>query len=174
MSILPLLLLAQTAAAAPPPRIDCNDADHRALDFWVGEWAVIDTASGADVARSRIARGPGGCSITEDYRQTVGPGAKPIDYHGQSFTAFNSGDQRWRQLYVDTSGAAFAYDGGFEGPALMLTARAGALGSRMSIAPQSDGTVRQLGWKTSDAGKSWQPNYDFTYRPLNPQARATR
>jgi hypothetical protein len=172
MLLIPLLLLAQTAA--PPPRIDCTDADHKALDFWMGDWVVVDTASGAEVAHSRIDRGPGGCSITEDYRQTVGPGGKAIDYHGQSFTAFNTADRRWRQLYVDTSGAAFSYDGAFEGPALVLTARAGGLATRMSLAPQDDGSVRQQGWKTSDSGASWQPNYDFTYRRRDPRARAAR
>jgi hypothetical protein len=169
-----LLLLAQAAVAAPPPRIDCGDAEHRALDFWIGEWTVIDTASGADVAQSRIDRGPGGCSIAEDYRQTVGPGGKPIDYHGQSFTAFNTAERRWRQLYVDTAGAVVAYEGAFEGPALMLTAPAGALATRMSLTPQSDGSVRQQGWTTSDAGRSWRPNYDFTYRRRDGAGHAAR
>jgi hypothetical protein len=174
MILATLMLLAQTAVAAPPPRIDCTDAEHRALDFWIGDWVVIDTASGAEVARSRIGRGPGGCSLSEDYRQTVSSAGKTIDYHGQSFTAFNTADRRWRQLYVDTSGAAFSYDGGFEGPALVLMARAGPLGTRMSVAPQADGSVRQRGWKSSDSGQNWQPNYDFTYRRREPGARGAR
>jgi hypothetical protein len=167
-----LLLAASQVAVAPPPPVDCADADHKALDFWIGDWAVIDTASGAEVAQSRIARGPGGCSIAEDYRQTIGLGGKPIAYRGQSFTAFNTADRRWRQFYVDTGGAAFAYEGAFEGPALILTARAGPLGTRMSVAPQAGGSVRQQGWQTRDSGQTWQPNYDFTYRRRDRDASA--
>jgi hypothetical protein len=165
--VISLALLLTTPAAAPPPappKIDCADADHRALDFWIGDWRVIDTASGQEVAESRIEHGPGDCSISETYHQSVGPGGQTIDYRGRSFSAFNTADRHWKQFYVDTNGAAYAFVGGSEGSAMVMTALAGEVGSRMRIAPQPDGSVRQQGWATRDTGKSWQPGYDYTYR----------
>lgn len=36
---------------------------------------------------------------------------------------------------------------------------------RMSYSKNADGSVRQLGEQSTDHGLSWQPNFDFTYRP---------
>lgn len=149
---------------APPPPVDCGDADHRALDFWLGAWRVFDTASNKEVAESMIERKPGGCSISESYWQRVGPAGEALDYHGRSFSAFNTADRQWKQFYVDTAGAAYAFVGGMEDRALVMTALAGTAGTRMRIAPAEGGSVRQQGWATRDAGRSWQPSYDFTYR----------
>ena len=36
--------------------------------------------------------------------------------------------------------------------------------TRMTIAAQDDGSVRQTGESSADNGKSWTTGYDFTYR----------
>ena len=103
------------AAAAPqasplpappkPPKIDCTDPDHRAFDFWIGEWDVFAAGSTNPVAHSRIEKIVG-CAISETFDQFTGPGNKPIDYHGRSISAYVSADKGWRQYYVDSSGTA--------------------------------------------------------------------
>src|SRR5512142_1924294 len=63
-------------SAAPPPRpppVDCHDATHRAIGFWVGDWNVSDTQSATPIAQSRIEWVFDGCAIRETYTQTVGP-----------------------------------------------------------------------------------------------------
>lgn len=171
--ILTLIALATAQNAPPPappsrPPVDCNDAAHRAYDYFVGDWDVTDTRSGSPIARSRIEKVMGGCAIRETYDQTVGPGNKPLEYHGSSYTALNTGDNSWRQFYIDTGGAAFSYTGGIVDGAMVLTASAGQLANRMTVAPQPDGSVRQSGAVTLDGGKTWQTGYDFTYRRRKP------
>jgi hypothetical protein len=34
----------------------------------------------------------------------------------------------------------------------------------MTYSAQPDGSVRQLGESSDDAGRSWQPSFDFIYR----------
>jgi hypothetical protein len=168
------ILLASTAAqptapagAAPPAKpapADCHDKAHRAFDFWLGEWEVSDTASGVPIAQSRIERIAGDCAIRETFTQTVGPNQQPIDYHGTSYSALNNADNTWRQMYVDNQGAALSYTGDLVGDAMVLTARAAALGTQMTVRPMPDGSVRQSGEATQDDGKTWAKGYDFTYR----------
>jgi hypothetical protein len=165
-SAIALLLAASSAppqAAAPAP-IDCRDEAHRALDFWIGDWVVSDTRSGVPIATSRVELIAGNCALRETYDQNVGPGNRPIDYHGTSYSALNSADHEWRQLYVDTGGAALSYFGGVEEGAMVLVARAGSLGTRMTIRKLPDGSVRQSGEITRDGGATWSPGHDFTYR----------
>ena len=84
MSLIALLLAAaapQTSPPPAPPKVDCNDADHRALDFWIGDWDVYAAGSDYPVAHSRIERIVG-CAISETFDQSTGPNGKPIDYHG--------------------------------------------------------------------------------------------
>jgi hypothetical protein len=171
MSALFALLIAlplQAAAPAPPPRPqprDCHDAAHGQYDFFIGDWEVSDSRSGKHVAHSRIEKIMDGCAIRESFDQDVGPAGTQVDYHGTSYTAFNTGDGTWRQFYTDTKGAAFSYTGGIEQRAMVLTAFGGQLGNRLIVAPQPDGSVRQSGVVSTDGGKTWSaPGYDFTYR----------
>lgn len=159
--------LLQTAPApqAPPP-VDCMDANHRAFDFWLGDWDVSPTGSQTVVAHSVISSTAGGCAVQEDYHQTVGPGGVAATYHGASFSTY---DQRrggvWRQFYVDSGGAVTVFEGGVRDGAMVLDAAGGpGVTRRMTIAPQPDGSVRQRGLTSTDGGQTWSGGYDFTYR----------
>jgi hypothetical protein len=176
MSVL-ILALAAAAAASPPtvpprPPVDCHDAAHRALDFWIGDWAVFDNRSKTLVAHSRIEPVMDGCALSETYEQTVGPGGAPIRYHGSSYTALNPFDGLWKQFYVDTTGAASAYVGGPQPDgAMVLKAEAARVAYRMTYRRLPGGVVEQTGELSLDAGRSWAPAYDFTYRPASAAAR---
>ncbi len=168
-----IALLLATAAApqttpppAPPP-VDCADADHRAFDFWIGDWDVYATGTKMLVAHSRIEKIVG-CAISETYDQFAGKGGQKVDYHGRSISSFvpagSAGAGGWRQYYVDTSGAAATLTGGYANGAMVLMSKAGPVTTRMTLSPNPDGSVRQHGEFSTDDGKTWQPAYDFTYR----------
>lgn len=169
MRLIALLLAAAPPQTTPPPpappKVDCNDADHRALDFWVGDWDVF--AGTTKVAHSRIEKIVG-CAISETYDQFAGPGGKPVDYHGRSISSFvpigSAGAGGWRQYYVDSSGAAATLSGGVNGGAMVLLSKSGPLTNRMTISANLDGSVRQRGEFSTNDGATWQPAYDFTYR----------
>ncbi len=154
------------AAAAAPVVPACGGANKHALDFWIGTWTVVDTASNTTIATSRVTPVANGCAIQERYSQSIGPGGKPMRYEGRSYSAYNDVDARWHQFYVDTAGAAFNYVGTRSGSgAISLTAQAGKRATRMTLRREGT-TVRQIGEISSDGGATFAPNYDFTYRPL--------
>ena len=165
MGLIGLIMFAaaQTSANASPLPVDCNDADHRALDFWVGDWDVTPSGSKTVLAKSRIEK-IAGCAIGETYHQTVGPGGAVLDYHGRSISAYVPADREWRQFYIDNSGRAATLTGKWTKGTVTLSQRLPAGLSRMTVSANADGTVRQHGEFSADDGKSWSTSYDFTYR----------
>jgi hypothetical protein len=168
MSLIALLLFAAQAApvAAPPPappKVDCGDADHKAFDFWIGDWDVYATGTTALVAHSRIEKIVG-CAISETYDQFAGKGGQKVDYHGRSISSYVPGDKGWQQYYVDSAGTAATLTGGAAGRSMVFLSKAGPVTNRMTLDPNPDGSVRQHGDFSTDEGKTWQPAYDFTYK----------
>ena len=162
MNAFALILAAAIQSSAPPP-VDCNDADHSAFDFWIGDWDVLQSGSTTVVARSRIEKIVG-CAISESYDQSIGPGGKPTDYHGRSISSYVPADKAWRQFYVDSGGSATSFIGGIIANAMVFTRPAPAGLARMTFTPNADGTVRQHGELSGDGGKTWSATFDFTYR----------
>src|SRR5262249_43560542 len=81
-----------SAHAAP----SCDAPEHRALDFWIGEWEVH---SGDEVlAQSRIERSSEACAIVEHYRQKDG-------YTGTSHSFYDGALGKWRQTWIDSTGS---------------------------------------------------------------------
>ena len=157
--------MAQTPPPAPPP---CASDAYRAFDFWVGQWDVYPTAQPKKlVAHSRIERLYAGCAIRENWAPLSGN-------DGGSLSSFVGGDvaEGWRQTWVGSGGERVDFKGGWNGKAMVLTgywagvlAGGGGATTRMTYTRGPDGSVRQLGETTVDDGKTWQPSFDFTYRP---------
>ena len=166
MSFLALLMAAAVQSPPPaipaPPPVECNDADHRAFDFWIGDWDVSPTGSTTVIATSRIEKIVD-CAISETYHQTKGPGGKPTNYHGRSISTYVPADKGWRQLYVDNGGTASTLTGGIVDGAMVFNSKNGPVSNRMILNANPDGSVRQRGEASTD-GKTWTPSFDFTYR----------
>lgn len=165
MILMPLLLAAQatptTTPPPAPPKVDCSDADHRAFDFWIGDWDVY--AGTTKVAHSRIEKIVG-CAISETYDQFVGPAGKPVDYHGRSISSYVPADKGWQQYYVDSGGTAATLKGGVTDGSMIFLSKAGPVTNRMTLTANADGSVRQHGEFSTDDGKTWQSSFDFTYK----------
>ena len=147
-------------AAQPPP--PCSAPQQRQLDFWIGEWDVFNTADNVRYATSQIDRIVGGCGIRERYEAPAAPGGA---YSGTSYSAWDRKDGKWHQMYVDTNGNVTWYSGGLVGAEMVLSAegRDSSL-LRMVYRPEADGSVRQVGTRSTDGGKNWKTGYDYTYR----------
>jgi hypothetical protein len=170
MSPIALLLAVAAPQTTPPPKpptVDCTDANHRALDFWIGDWDVYAAGSDYPVAHSKIEKIVG-CAISETFDQFTGPGGKPTDYHGRSISAYvpagSAGAGGWRQYYVDSGGDAITLTGGISDGEMIFRSTNGPVANRMTLGPNPDGSVHQRGAFSTDSGKSWSPAYDFTYR----------
>jgi len=101
--------LAGTALAqAPAP--GCTSGESKRLDFWVGDWEA--THSGGK-SRNRISKILDGCVILEEFRGMPG-----TNLDGMSVSTFDPATKRWRQAWVDNTGAyldftAATVDGNF-------------------------------------------------------------
>jgi ketosteroid isomerase-like protein len=164
---LPALLLlsclgAAAVAAEPSSEPKCASAEHRRLDFWVGDWDVYEVGgSDKPIARARIDVILDGCALREVYEQTDG-------LVGQSFSSWDASRKLWHQTWVTNGGALLQVDGRFRGDSLTLQ------GSRLSVRgkeeivrgvwrPQ-DGGVREVAHTSADGGATWRPWFDVLFR----------
>jgi len=152
------------APAAPPPPA-CTTPEFRQFDFWVGRWDVYPTGTDQLVAHSLIENLYAGCAIRENWMPLPGQGGP-----GGSLNVYRPAEHRWRQTWTDAGNSLVDFYGGIEGGKMVLTGtRPGPNGAeflvRMEYSRNPDGSVRQVGTRSADHGATWQPRYDFTYRP---------
>jgi len=141
----------------------CNSAEHRALDFWVGQWTAY-APNGAVVGEDDIALDQVDCVVMEQWRG--GDGST-----GRSLSMYDRAARRWEQLWVDSTGEAVHFYGTLPaGGGVQFVSEGEISGAspapawlRMTITPNPDGSVRQLSEVSSD-GQAWSPQLDLTYR----------
>jgi hypothetical protein len=144
-------------------------AEHRALDFWVGEWDVRPTAgpAAAPASRSRVELVEDQCVVAEHYTAAA--------YSGRSYNVYNGTDKRWEQFWVDNKGGRHHYlgqarDGNvyYEADGVRVFGTPGLVKLKMTFFNQGKDQVRQLGEQSSDGGKTYTVSYDLTYRRRAP------
>jgi hypothetical protein len=155
-----------SAMAQAPAALGCKSAEHRQFDFWVGTWDVSPTGQDKIVARSVIENLYGGCVIRENWMPAAGTA-------GGSLNTFDPADNRWHQVWMDASNARVSFDGELVAGNMVLTGNwrgAQKPGQdalvRMTYSKLDGGSVRQKGEISTDAGATWKPYFDFTYRPV--------
>lgn len=174
-AIVPMLLLAAAPLAAkerplpgppPVPRVlesKCAAPEYHSFDFWVGEWDVFRTGTNDLAAVSVIEKLYGDCAIRENWFPFS-------QINGGSLTNYDPAAKAWRQTWVDASNARVDFSGAFADGRMVMTGLWRDMGgpgkdrtSRMTFFAQKDGTVRQIGEVSDDQGKTWAPDFDFTY-----------
>jgi hypothetical protein len=161
------LLLVQAAVAqvpAPPPPT-CSGEAYAALDFWVGDWDVYPNGRDNLVAHSKIEKLYNGCAIRENWMPLRGR-------TGGSLSGFDPATQRWHQTWIGSAPGVVRFEGGPVDGKMVLTGwwpGSGPNGedglTRMTYSHLEGNTVRQFGEFSADHGLTWQPSFDFVYRP---------
>jgi hypothetical protein len=158
---------AQTPApspSGPPPRPCANAADHRAFDFWIGEWDVRPAAKPEQPpSHSRIEKIEDGCVILEQY-------TTPQGYSGRSFNAYDPAKKEWQQFYVDNAGGIHHYRGQakdgnlyYEAAAVDLPGEKAPVRLKMTFFNLGKDKVRQFFEKSKDGGRTWEKSWDLIY-----------
>jgi len=139
--------------------------ENRQFDFWLGEWNVVTTKDGIAAGSSRIELILADCVVQENW--TSGGN---IGYTGKSYNIYNQALKRWEQYWVDNAGGNIFFYGGLKN---------GVMDYWTDTIPQPDGTklkrhlqfirlgpdtVRQFSQGSTDDGKTWHVEYDFTYQ----------
>ena len=158
LAIAPAAAVAQqSSGAAGTPAARCAATEYHQLDFWVGHWDVYPTGKNKLVAHSLI-ESVYGCGIRENWM--------PLSNQpGGSLSVYVPSERHWEQFWIDSSGSRAFFTGGWDGKAMVITGKWGGPLVRMSYSKNDDGSVRQFGEQSTDDGKSWTPQFDFTYRP---------
>jgi len=140
-------------------------AESRQFDFWVGDWSVVTTRELTPVGRSHIERAIGDCVIWENWTSLGESG-----YAGKSYNIYNVDLKRWEQFWVDNGGDTIHFHGALVD---------GVMDFYTDAIPQADGKlltrrlrfyslgvdrVRQFSQGSTDGGKTWTVEYDFTYQ----------
>ena len=155
------LLTAATLAAAQAPQAGCASAEARQLDFWVGEWEV--TWANGGKGRNRITRILDGCVILEQFDGN--PGTKLV---GHSVSTFDRASKRWRQAWVDNTGAFLDFTGGLEEGRMVFAREAEREGTkfrqRMVFEDVRADSLKWLWQRSDDGGVSWKTQWEIDYR----------
>jgi hypothetical protein len=155
------LLVAATPIAMAQQPAACTATQYRQFDFWLGEWDVTGD-NGRRAGSNRIERILGGCVLYESWT-----GAGPS--RGHSLNAWDSGDNKWHQTWMDNSGVVLLLSGGIvNGEMVMEGERRLANGTRqlerITWTPDTDGSVRQIWQSSRDGGMRWTTVFDGVYR----------
>jgi hypothetical protein len=138
----------------------CSSSSHRQFDFWIGEWEVSDSLN-RRLGTNRIERVLDGCVLYESWSGATGA-------RGHSFNAFDPGDNKWHQTWVDNEGTVLISGGIVNGEMVMEGERRLADGSqtleRITWAPNADGTIRQLWQSSRNRGMRWTVVFNGLYR----------
>jgi tetratricopeptide (TPR) repeat protein len=138
-------------------------AENRQFDFWVGEWSVTTTQGAIPAGDSKIELILGDCVLQENWKSQSNP------YSGKSYNIYNAALKRWEQYWVDNvAGNIFFYGGIRDGVMDYFTdeipqASGPALKRHLQFIPMGPDTVRQFSRGSTDGGKTWNVEYDFTY-----------
>lgn len=146
------------------PKTSCSAPEYRQFDFWLGDWDAFEGDSATPAARVRVTSVLDGCVVHEDYQDTTGK-------KGRSFSIYDSSRRRWHQSWVTNRGQLLVIEGNFQNGEMVLTGTEIADGKRnlargtwMAV----KGGVREIGVKSADDGKTWQPWFDLVFKPHQP------
>jgi len=137
-----------------------QSAAHRQLDFWVGEWDVLNP-QGQLAGTNSVQAILDGCAVAENW-SGAGGGS------GRSFNFFNPATRKWQQVWISSTGSALEFVGEIKDGVMRYTGEStgpngGRLLHRMSITNLSADRIRQLWEQSIDGGRNWNVAFDGTY-----------
>ncbi len=139
-----------------------GDKHAREFDFWIGEWDVYPTGAGNIVGHSLIEMISGGCALLENWDSP--------NSTGKSINFIDPVTNKWKQSWAGSyaQGIQEFVDGEYSDGAMRFTfettdAKGTKQIGRFMFFNVSADTVRQFNETSSDNGKTWTTNYDFTY-----------
>lgn len=153
-------------ATAPGPLQGppCPAPEMQQFQFWVGEWDVRWEQDGQKASgTNRIRTILGGCVLHEDFQ---GGGSEPLN--GWSVSTYDRLARKWKQTWVDNSGAYLDFTGEFRDGKMILGREAtGADGKNFlqrMVWYNITGKAFDWNWERStDGGKTWTLVWKIAY-----------
>jgi hypothetical protein len=152
-----------TPTAAKPVYPNCSAAEYHQMNFWIGDWDIVDTDTprGSVQARAHVDPIAQGCAIHELYEQTDG-------LVGDSILSYDPARKQWQQTWVTNRGSIMMIAGNFKDGALALAGEAHlndgkTVMQRIYWKAQEQG-VREWAVMSKDGGKTWGQAFDVLFR----------
>lgn len=159
--ILILLLLGLFSMSAQEALCPCCTEDHRAFDFWLGQWKVT-TPDGNLAGTNTIEKMEDGCVIREQWKNVNGK------FTGTSVNYFDSKTKTWNQLWLDNSGSILNLSGKRIANKMILTSEEFThtnnkpARNKITWTLNEDKSVRQL-WEVIQHGEVINVAFDGLY-----------
>ncbi len=140
----------------------CTD-NHKAFDFWIGEWEVTNP-EGTLVGTNSIDKIQDACILRENWKGTSGS-------TGTSLNFFNLKTRQWEQLWVDNSGTHLKLKGNRMDNQMILSSDGFThtdgkkYKNRITWTVNDDGTVRQL-WEILEKDKVVRVAFNGLYKKI--------
>jgi len=138
--------------------------ENRQLDFWLGEWDVSTTQGGVPAGTSKIELILEDCVVQENWQSLGSP------YTGKSYNIYDAALKRWEQYWVDSTGGNIFFHGELAQDGVMdywtddIPQSGGpSLRRHLQFIPIGTDKVQQFSRGSTDGGKTWNVEYDFTY-----------
>jgi tetratricopeptide (TPR) repeat protein len=138
-------------------------AESRQFDFWLGEWSVSTTQGAVPAGDSKIELILEDCVVQENWK------SQNSSYSGKSYNIYNQARKQWEQYWVDNVGGNIFFFGGLKDGVMdyytdQIPQIGGpALKRHLQFIPMGPDKVRQFSRGSTDGGKTWSVEYDFTY-----------
>ncbi|HEY1937825.1 MAG TPA: tetratricopeptide repeat protein [Candidatus Angelobacter sp.] len=135
--------------------------EYRQFDFWLGDWDVVTTQGHSPAGTSSIQLIIDQCVLLENW--SGGNGGS-----GKSFNHYDSSRKIWIQDWVDSQSNSIHFEGKLENGVMSYYADSQRpdgtpIRRHLQFVKLDADHVRQFSQQSSDAGKTWTPEYDFTY-----------
>ncbi|HZO23010.1 MAG TPA: hypothetical protein VFB37_10960 [Steroidobacteraceae bacterium] len=161
-----------SASAAPLEQstapATCDSAQHRQMDFWIGDWQVFDAQTRQLVGFDQVDKQYEGCVVrerltflTDMYRR---PGIS-VRLAGIAINRFDG--ESWLQMWADNQWGAIVLRGRAIGGGKMEFVSIVPSRERdvkLVYEPQSDGTLRILQYVSPAGRGKWTQYGDLEYR----------
>lgn len=136
-------------------------AEFKQFDFWIGEWDVF-TTSEQKAGENIVSSASDGCLIVENWTGSRGGTGKSINF-------YDPARKQWRQIWVGSGGAISEFAGEFKEGAMRFVSepRRGTEAApvrRLTFFHLGPNEVRQFAEQSTDGGKTFTTEYDFTYK----------
>lgn len=157
-----LFFFMSTLAVAQTDTCNCCTEQHKAFDFWIGEWTVTNP-DGSLAGENKIEKIQDNCILLENWTSSTG------NYTGTSQNFYNFKTKQWEQLWIDNKGGFLKLTGNRKGNQMILrtkddtNAEGTSFYHRITWTANDDGTVRQL-WETIAANQDIVVAFDGLYK----------
>jgi len=160
--ILILLCFMSLSINAQANDCKCCTENHKAFDFWVGEWEVTNP-DGTAAGKNEIKKIQNNCMLQENWTSAKG------NFTGTSNNFYNAKTKQWEQIWIDNQGGSLHLKGNRIGDQMILQSDevknkdGHPFIHRITWTHNVDGSVRQY-WETITNGKDISVAFDGLYK----------